>query len=251
MASDGCFFTDGPVVPDERLRKVGEALAATLRGERGIAGTPKPYPWNEEERGKGLVKIDNPHQTHQGVLELCRDPAVVELALATRAEPPRMLQLWCSQILVKLPNPGAAGAIGWHRDWDYWGLCFAPGSELFTVWLALTDVGEKSGPVCYVRGSHLWEISGPGNFFSEDLVETRGLVDRRDENWTEIRATLPRGGAVVHDWRTIHGGRANTSDSPRAGLAIHLRTERAVPKAGFDPTPLALDDFQRNPLLAG
>lgn len=249
FAREGCLVAESLGVSPARLAKVRAALERTLGGARELVGTPKAYPWDESERGDNLVKIDNPHQTNLDVLDLCRDPAIVELAVD--ASGATQVQLWCSQIIVKLPNPRGAGNIGWHRDWDYWRAGFALDSELFTIWLALTDVASDSGPVRFVRGSHRWHIAGPGNFFSGDLQETRGLVESPGESWIELEGLLRVGGATVHDWRTIHGSFANTGREPRAGLAIHLRTNRTTLNEGFDPNDLGLDDLQKNPILSG
>lgn len=249
FARDGCLVEGAPIVPEERLIKVRSIVDGVLRDEQKFSGSPKGYHWDTYERSGSLIKIDNPHQGDRDVLDLCCDAALVRFA--TRVMPAQMLQLWCSQFLIKLPSGSANGTIGWHRDWDYWTHAWTDDSELFTVWLALSAVGEDCGPVSYVRGSHRWDIAGPGNFFAADLSATRELMTCAGERWEEIRAILPAGGVAAHNWKTVHSSGPNSSSRPRVGLAMHFRTNRSTLKPGIEPGALALDDASVSPVLHG
>jgi ectoine hydroxylase-related dioxygenase (phytanoyl-CoA dioxygenase family) len=45
--------------------------------------------------------------------------------------------------------------VGWHQDWQYWRY-WEDDSELFTAWIAISDVQEDLGPVSFLVGSHQW-----------------------------------------------------------------------------------------------
>lgn len=247
FARDGYFVHFEPLLPKERLERATALVEAIIRGDRHFPGAEKGYAWDSAARRGSLLKIDNPHRSDSELLELCTFPSIVSLAV--RLVSAELLQMWCSQLLVKLPNRIPLGGIGWHRDYDYWSQGWTPDSELFTVWVALNGVTSDSGPVAYVAGSHRWEVEGPGDFFSEDLEATRRLFARHDRAWEERPAILPAGGAVVHDWKTVHASGSNTGSRPRIGLAIHFRTNRSTLKPGIDPSALELQNGTVCPIV--
>jgi ectoine hydroxylase-related dioxygenase (phytanoyl-CoA dioxygenase family) len=139
--------------------------------------------------------------------------------------------------------------VGWHQDEDYWQGWWD--GEVFTCWLALTDVDDDCGPVRFVRGSHRWGFLGAGNFFIPDLdasAERERVPAGQD--WVEEAAVMPAGAASFHHRLTIHGSGPNTSGRPRRSYAVHLRTDRATPRPGLrDVYQDALDDPALSPVL--
>ena len=80
-----------------------------------------------------------------------------------------MVQVWWTQLLYKPPQAAAPTntTIGWHQDRSYWG-AWEEGSELFTAWVALSDVTAESGPMKFVRGSHRWGFLEGSDFYGQD-----------------------------------------------------------------------------------
>ena len=67
-----------------------------------------------------------------------------------------MAQVWWVQMLIKPPqdDDGKVQAnIGWHQDRNYWQL-WEEGSELFTAWVAVSNMVTECGPMNFPHGSH-------------------------------------------------------------------------------------------------
>jgi len=87
--------------------------------------------------------------------------------------------------------------------------------------------------MCFVRGSHRWELNFGGDF--DDALDGKereryGVPD--DAGWDEVPSVMPAGAFSLHHQFLFHGSRPNTSDSARRSLAIHVCTEKAIPKPG-------------------
>ena len=70
-------------------------------------------------------------------------------------------------------------------------------SEIFTAWVALSDVGPEAGPMQLVRGSHLWAnglLQLPLLFFHQDFEEQQGMaldsIGLTDEDWQPVGHNL-------------------------------------------------------------
>ena len=154
-------------------------------------------------------------------------PLLGELAGAITGA--KRVQVWWVQGLVKpgTPDADAAAKVGWHQDRAYWG-DWDEGSELFTAWLALSDVTEDAGPMVFVNGSHKWGLLEGGDFFAQDQEALRRAIHIPEgESWHETPDLLPPGGVSFHHRLVIHGSHQNTSAHPRRSLAIHMCTEKS------------------------
>ena len=115
------------------------------------------------------------------------------------------LQVFWVQMLDKPPeDPSVPARVGWHQDWHYWREHWEEGSELLTVWVALSEVDETCGPLTYVAGSQRWGLIPGGDFFEQGEVRSK-LELPEDASWSETAALLPAGGLAIHDQLTLHG----------------------------------------------
>jgi ectoine hydroxylase-related dioxygenase (phytanoyl-CoA dioxygenase family) len=230
-----------------------DVVAEGIRGQDDvIAGryetgyTPPLYAVKSDDPA-ALVKIDEAHWADSRIWNLVTQRAIGEAAAAlTGAD---MIQVWATQLLYKPPGGQPNQSVGWHQDDTYWFNWWD--GEVFTCWVALSDVGETSGPMCFVRGSHRLGYIEGGDFFHTDLDSQKGDYGKpEDEPWDEVPAVMPAGGASFHHRRTIHGSRPNTSQSPRRSFAVHLRTERSTahnhPSLHFLK---AQDNFEQYPVI--
>lgn len=87
----------------------------------------------------------------------------------------------------------------------------------------------------FVRGSNRWGYLDAGDFFGKDHAAQRQQITvPAGQTWSEVPALLDAGGVSFHHCLTYHGSGPNTSQTPRASIAVHLRTEQAQPVAWDD-----------------
>jgi ectoine hydroxylase-related dioxygenase (phytanoyl-CoA dioxygenase family) len=159
------------------------------------------------------------------------------------------------QLLYKPPaaSGGQRGTnVGWHQDYHYWD-AWEEGSELFTAWVALSDVTASSGPMQFVVGSHEWGLSTESDFYSQEYESQRDAIQRaHGREWVEMPAILPPGGASFHHNLTFHGSGPNVSSLPRRAFAVHMRTENSRPKNDArEGLTLFIDDPGSCPVIFG
>ncbi len=250
-ASDGYCISPEPVLPAEAVARAVEGMDAIRRGEYDTGRPPCPSPWNPGDDPNRLCKIEQPQFASRGVMELVSHPALG--ALAAEITGAEWVQVWWVQLLYKPPSVAETRTnIGWHQDRSYWG-AWEDGSELFTAWVALSDVTADSGPMRFVRGSHRWGLLPESDFFEQELEAQQGRMGLPEgARWEEEAAILPPGGVSFHHCLTLHGSGPNLSGRPRRSFAIHLRTQNSRPvgdrRAGLTAY---IDDPSLCPILYG
>lgn len=226
---DGVVLLPHAVVPEAIVRGASAGMDALMRGEYETGVPPQPSYWNPGDDPGKLVKIEMPQVANRAIMALVAHPALGRAAAELTGA--RMVQVWWVQLLIKpSADPGHTSPhVGWHQDRQYWKQ-WEEGSELFTAWVACSDVTSEAGPVRHVRGSHRWGLLGQGDFFAPDAERQRDQIRvPPGQSWEEIEAVLPPGGVSFHDQLTLHGSGTNRSGAPRRSFAIHLRTERSRP----------------------
>jgi len=114
--------------------------------------------------------------------------------------------VWSVAAFVK--EPGSEAHVGWHQDANYWGL--RPFDGVVTAWVALSDVEESSGPLEFLRASHLGDLRP-----RQEMALSRPV----DHHSVE-RATMQAGEFSLHHVKTAHGSQPNRGADRRIGLAI-------------------------------
>ena len=225
---DGYLLHPESLFPTDLVDGAVAGVDAIRRGEYDTGRPPQPSPWNPGDDPNRLCKIEQPQFASQAIRNLLRHPALgrlaAELTGATR------VQAWWVQLLVKPSSPVDAPPVtnvGWHQDRYYWNI-WEEGSELFTAWIALSDVREECGAMRFVLRSHRWGLLPESDFFAQDIAAQRSAMRvPMDAEWRETVAALPIGGVSFHDEYTLHASGPNVSGEPRRSLAVHLRTERS------------------------
>jgi len=227
---DGVYLCREPILSADLIARASAGMEALTRAEYETGVPPQPSYWNPGDDPQKLVKIEMPQVANRALMEVVGHPALGRFAAALTGA--AMVQAWWVQLLIKPPvavDGKASPHVGWHQDRQYWQQ-WEEGSELFTAWVALSDVTPEAGPVKHLRGSHRWGLLGQGNFYTEDYErQGRQIAVPAGETWEEVEATLPPGGVSLHHQLTLHGSGSNHSGAPRRSLAIHLRSEKSRP----------------------
>ena len=233
--ADGYHIHARSLFPSDLVARAVAGMDAIRSGVYDTGRPPQPSPWKPGDDPNRLCKIEQPQFASKAIQELLSYPALGELAAELTGA--TMVQVWWVQLLLKPPVPADPNGsitenktnVGWHQDRSYWG-AWEEGSELFTAWIALSDVREESGPMRFVQGSHRWGALRESDFFAQDLAgQKRTIALPEGEIWREAAAVLPPGGVSFHDDYTLHGSGPNVSDAPRRSFAVHMRTQNSRP----------------------
>lgn len=224
------FFIVPSVLDADLLARVRRRIDAVYAGEYETGIPPAGVPKSSKEPPKSLVKIDNAHRSDRTIHELVSHPAIGAWAAALTGG--QMVQVFATQLLIKPPGGQGGVNVGWHQDQEYWD--HALEGEVFTAWVAISDVTLDSGPMRFVRESNHWGLLKAGDFFSDNLDALKQRIRERSGGgaWDEVAAVLAPGGVSFHHRLTVHGSGQNVSTSPRVSFAIHLRTEKSGVRAG-------------------
>ena len=225
-------FVQGPsVLPRDLIDRVQLAMDDVIDGNYETGIRPRDFRKPDHDHAKDLCKIDQPHVANQTIYEAITYPefgkSIAESIGVNR------LQVWAVQLLYKPGGTNVNASVGWHQDYQYWAKWWTPESNIFTAWLAISDVEAESGPMCFVPGSHRWGFLNAGDFFGSTKEDAKEKIPIPEaETWTEFSNTLPAGAFSVHHRLLYHGSHPNRTDTPRRSFAIHLCAEDSTPTPG-------------------
>lgn len=231
---DGFYIQVESILPEDIITGAVAGLEMVKEGGSDTGEEPDSRAWKPGDDPFALCKIEQPQLASRALQKALKSPRLGELAAEIMGA--ERVQVWWVQGLMKPGIPegqsSAFAKVGWHQDLRYWS-AWEEGSELFTAWIALSDVTADSGPMVFVPGSHLWGLLPGGDFFGQDLAALHsGLKIPKGETWRETVDLLPAGGVSFHHRLLFHGSHQNVSPTPRRSLAIHLRTENSTPSPG-------------------
>lgn len=251
-ANGYCFA--GQLASPESVAAANPVFDRIVAGDYETGVAPPHNSWGSPEPPTHLVKVDQPQMADRAVTDFMVSTGIG--AFAAELTGASMVQVWAVQLIHKPTalrgaEAGAAPGVGWHQDEDYWNAWWE--GEVFTCWVALSDVTVDAGPMCFVPGSHEWGFLCSGNFFDADLDRVRdGFPVPEGQTWSEVPAVLSPGDASFHHRRTVHGSGANHEPWARRGLAVHLRTDRSKLLADApEPYVAQLTDPRISPVLFG
>ena len=219
------------ILPAEILARASNRVEPILSGtyDSGLSPWRK---WNVGDSEK-IQKIDQVHLTDNSIFELVTHAVIGKVAAQITGA--RFIQLWATQLFYKPPGGGKNGAVGWHRDNLYWP--FLEG-ELFTIWIALSEITPESGGLEFIPGSHRWPATSLANRFSDayrqdfkvQLEQILLASDRANElNFEVSKESMSMGGLSIHDSMVFHGSYENKATYPRKSIALHFRTDKSKP----------------------
>jgi hypothetical protein len=250
----GFYIRSEPVIPRDVVEAAARGMEEVRMGRYDTGTQPMPSPWQPgDDPSTKLCKIELPQISNRAILALMKHPALGELAAEVTGA--KAVQIWWVQLLEKPPTPHGSPInthVGWHRDRHYWDV-WEDDSDLFTAWVAISDVTEDAGPMAFVDGSHKWDKENGGDFFEQDLDRLKtSILSKHGQKWNEVSAVLEPGGVSFHDDLTYHGSGANRSAGPRRSFAIHMRTEKSRPRGGRrEGLAEYIDNLDYNPVIFG
>ena len=216
------------ILSPELIRRTVGRMDAVMKGEYESGKAPLDMWWNPGDPPTKLRKIDQAHVADRTIFEAVTSPELGRLVAAITGA--KLVQIWVVQMLYKPPGGSAQGSVGWHQDYFYWKNFFTSDSNIFTAWLALSDVREECGPMHFAAGSQRWGLLNAGDFFgAADEKQRAGIAIPAGETWREESGAMPAGAFSLHHRLTFHGSQPNMSTFPRYSFAIHLRTEKSTP----------------------
>jgi hypothetical protein len=222
VAEDGFALAEGLFDPDElsRLRDAIDGLFGDY--SRLPAGHVYDLDRRPEDGSPGRIPAIRDVLRLRPELRGSRGLAGA-VALAEGLVGPGAEVLWDSAVY---KPPGRSSETPWHQDEAVYGLSGIrrPRSIVY-IWIALDAVGESSGCMRFVPGSHLgpvlrhsWRNGDP----STSLVLSEPV-----EESAAVSVPLGPGDATVHHSRTIHGSGPNTSGLCRKAWILGVGRPRA------------------------
>lgn len=164
--------------------------------------------------------------------------------MAAQAMQSHSIRFYFDHLLVK--EPGTKAATPWHQDIPYWPFT---GSQVCSIWLALTPSTVEGSALEFVRGSHLDNKYYKAEPFGEKNSSKAWIGDSQSEPVPDIEANraafdvvgwdVEPGDALIFSAWTLHGARGNaSSDQRRAALSTRWLGDNAIwqPHKGADPT---------------
>ena len=190
---DGFILGPGLVDP-AAIDDVNQHMDAVIAGDYETGVAPHWRRWNPGDDESRLRKIDQPQLCDRTIAAFLDNEAIGQAAAELTGA--STVQIWGVQLLYKPPGGGSAGNVGWHQDQQYWLRWWTPDSEIFTCWLALSDVTEEAGAMRFVPRSHRWDVPMTGDFYQQETDQQRGQI------------TCPRARPGRRSWRSCRPERA-------------------------------------------
>ena len=221
-ARDG-FCVAPPLLPGDLIARIPARMDAILDGEFETGVAPM---WKPKEDDIKVRVIDQPHVADRVIYELISHPIIGRFAAAVTGA--KTIQVWAVSLIHKPVGGAKSGGIGWHQDMQYFQGMWEDGDEdIFTAWVAVSDVTLDAGPISFVPGSQRWGLLNQGDFGDPDHAPVQ-VPD--GEKWVEIPTLLSPGAFSLHHGLTFHGSGPNHSNGPRRGFALHLTAGNARPR---------------------
>lgn len=202
-ATHGVCFFKAPAFTDAEVGRLRTDAAATVAKIR-----------SDPERANdfgGLVKIANVCG-----LALGFRAAIARLAWAAASLLRKPMEAWGDALYYKAPRSGEQGAVGWHRDAQYW-----PGVDpesVVTAIVPLSPMSITSGGVGFVVGSHR-----DGQPWTGEAFVGENNAGPHPQPGRAFFPEMAAGQPSFHHPLTIHGSGPNAADEPRWSLTVHYR----------------------------
>lgn len=204
------------MLDDQQVEKLRAEMAALI--DPTHPGRPLFYEYNSNEStdpAKTLFHALGAWRVASGFHDLLWNPSFLVPASQLLGGPVRF---WHDQIFYKPAHHG--GVVAWHQDYSYWTRT-SPMAHL-SCWIGLDDSTNENGCVCYVPGSHRWNLL-PVTGLADDMNSIqRVLTNEQKAGFRPVAIELKKGEAAFHHPLMMHGSFENQTDRPRRATVINV-----------------------------
>ena len=161
-------------------------------------------------------------------------------------------QFFHDHILVK--EPGTSKPTPWHQDMPYY---FVDGKQSVSIWIPVDPVHENT--LRFIAGSHKWEkLVIPKHWAIESDFYTGEQEylpvpdpDASPQDFKVLEWAMEPGDAVLFDYRTVHGARANMSKLRRRAFSMRWLGDdmRYIERPGRTSPPFPGHDMKQGQKL--
>ena len=127
--------------------------------------------------------------------------------------------LLCWNSIFWIKEAGSASYVGWHQDYEYWGL---DDDRLVSVWIALSPASVAAGCMSVIPGSHRRSIGHSDTYADDNLLSRGQELETVPSEHDPISMPLSPGQVSFHNVRSAHGSGPNTTDDRRIGQSMHF-----------------------------
>jgi hypothetical protein len=156
------YYIGADVFSERETEQAYIGAMEVFDGKYDLAGEPAWGKFKREQVGRSLVKVNDAHIANRSLRSIVCSPKLGKWAAAITGA--HMLQVFATQLIHKPSHVNASGNIGRHQDRAYWNHM---DGNVFTAWVAFSDVTEDSGPMVFVKGSHRWGEEADANNFDD------------------------------------------------------------------------------------
>ena len=203
---------------EARVNHALEGANELMAGKYDTGVAPPVSRWNPGDSVDKLIKINCPHVASTKIAAVLTANELQQFVLSVTGF--SRFKVWWSQLIIKpslVLGQSLESSIDFHQDSTY-ETDWTNDSDLFTFWIALTNITQESAPLRYIKYSHHLGAEGVDIRHSDILA--------RISQWShlgcsEVSATIPPGHASIHHRHLYHGSGLNRSPSARVSLAFH------------------------------
>ena len=217
------------IVPIEWLDRLRSITADFVEQSRSLTQSDAIFDLEPDHTSENprLRRLTSPVEQHPTYWEFASESVLADVA-ADLVGPD--LKFHHSKLNFKWAEGGEA--VEWHQDIQYWPHTnYSP----LTIGLYMEDVNDEQGPLGVVPGSHdgdLYDLYGAEGEWTGSLTEEDAASAGSDR---AVYLTGPAGSVTIHNCRTVHGSRQNTSD---LGRPLLLNVYSSADAFTYTPNPL-------------
>lgn len=195
---DGYVIYDKPALPEPMFKRLFDIF-------------------EEDLEHYGYDGLDVIHFRDNRLLDIVLSDEVIDLVEQVVGPD---IGLWSTHFIAKQPRVGKITP--WHEDSSYWDGRISTMAGIVTIWLALDRATKDNGCMAVIPGTHdngfstYAPVDESKNIFHSEIV-----ADEIDES-KAVYLELEPNHCSLHEGRIIHGAKANTSDTRRAGYTIRF-----------------------------